>query len=716
MCFSTIKACINKTSTVEDIPVIFPHKTLASHHLFKKATSENKTAVPHIIVCINHNPKSIRLLRMARNWAQDTGGQWTVLYIKTPLHMVSPHYQRRAISRLLSIAERLGAQSIVRHHLSRCRAIIYYVKKQVQERLSSQVHLIVGQDHKNLYFTRVTTSLGTNLIQHELNACCTINLVTLSSPCIQKSFIPRWHHLDFRIGKPMMPLLMILSSILAMAIFEMLFPERIWADIRPYLPLMMIFLPLFIGLKWGVTPALFSTIIYSLGVDACSGFNIYFYSIPAISLSFLGAYTRTIQQALQRKEWHAQNLYKMYSATRNIVKQTQDIVNQAQALEFLRQELNNIFDVNIIFFLPSPEKHTALTPHFQEHSDYSQYECDMAKKSWREGLPMGIWCPEAKRDMWFQPLRTSQENLGVLGYEVPAHMMLDRHFLQLFSAVTDQVSGILERIELNSKMRDSIMCKEREKLRAILLSSVSHDLKTPLVGIIGSLSLYKSLKSTGKLTPVDATDLTNTALEEGERLHSFINNILNMTRIENGAIHFNLAWHDPVDVLKRVKKRLSYTLRHHSLVIIEGTPHLTKIDEVMIAQVLQNVIDNAVKYSPLASQITVLSEIDRQNGGTSYTISDRGPGIPPARLTRVFDKFERLNIQDNKVAGTGLGLAICAQIIAHHKGEIYAKNRIGGGTKIVIWLPDRMPFQAQQHLLKQKNEGLPREEIRAVMA
>jgi two-component system sensor histidine kinase KdpD len=230
------------------------------------------------------------------------------------------------------------------------------------------------------------------------------------------------------------------------------------------------------------------------------------------------------------------------------------------------------------------------------------------------------------------------------------------------------------------------MREEREKLRSMLLSSVSHDLKTPLASIIGSLSVYKRMRKSERLSPEIADELTETALDEAQRLDSFISNILDMTRIESGEIEFNKDWVTPYEPLAAIKKRLRQRLRYHKLEITTSeTEYEVEMDQMMTEQILQNLIDNAAKYSPANTEIQVSFGPDGK--GFSYKIRDQGKGIPDDKFEAIFDKYERLRLTDSQIAGTGLGLAICKASKEKQNARIEVSNHEDGGAVFTIWFP-----------------------------
>ena len=298
---------------------------------------------------------------------------------------------------------------------------------------------------------------------------------------------------------------------------------------------------------------------------------------------------------------------------------------------------------------------------------------------WGSGtLPASEWL--------FLPLRTGRGPQGLLGvsFEAPKRQLTpeQRHLLE---ALVDQVAVAVERTNLATDIEEARLLTETERLRSALLSSVSHDLRTPLVAIIGSASGLASCD--GALSNADRAQLVQTILEESERLNRFVQNLLDMTRLGYGALQPNREWVDLREIVGRAQRQMarSLSLLNVEVQIPEDLPILY-VDPVLIEQVLVNILDNAAKYSPAGGRIEIGAALDSEQ--VTVRVSDEGPGIPPEARDTVFDVFYRVRAGDKQAAGTGLGLSICRGLIEAHGGRIEALPGPGGrGTTIAFWLP-----------------------------
>jgi two-component system sensor histidine kinase KdpD len=221
-------------------------------------------------------------------------------------------------------------------------------------------------------------------------------------------------------------------------------------------------------------------------------------------------------------------------------------------------------------------------------------------------------------------------------------------------------------------------CRPQD-LRDALLSTISHDLRTPLVSIIGAVS---SLLTYGATYEENARrDLLLTIQAEAERLNRFVGNLLDMMRLESGALELQREWVEIGDVIGTALSRLTQALSRHQL-IVEVDPGLPmlRLDDVLIEHVLVNLLENAAKYSP--PQTTIRVSARREGRAIVAEVADEGLGIPAGDLERIFDKFYRVQRGDRHGAGTGLGLSICRGIVEAHGGQITARSPANGRRRL----------------------------------
>ena len=256
---------------------------------------------------------------------------------------------------------------------------------------------------------------------------------------------------------------------------------------------------------------------------------------------------------------------------------------------------------------------------------------------------------------------------------------------RLLDALIDQSALAIERVHLVEDMDRVRLTVETERLRSALLNSISHDLKTPLASILGSAGALKDLS--GKLSEAQKGELLATIMDESERLNRFIANLLDMTKLETGAIYPNTSLHDLGEIVGSALGRASRILAGHKVDLeLEADLPMLELDAVLFEQALFNLLDNAAKYAPEGTAIRVQGW--REPEAVCLQVLDEGEGIPPADLDRVFDKFYRAQKGDQVRAGTGLGLAISRGFVEAMKGTLTAANRTDrAGAVFTIRLP-----------------------------
>jgi len=254
---------------------------------------------------------------------------------------------------------------------------------------------------------------------------------------------------------------------------------------------------------------------------------------------------------------------------------------------------------------------------------------------------------------------------------------------RLLDSLSDQTALAIERLKLAEEMDQARVAAETEKLRTALLTSISHDLRTPLASILGSATSLKAYRAS--LGEKEQDELIGTIREEAERLNHFIANLLDMTRLESGALAPNLEAVDLSDVIGSVLRRAPLGDHRVSLELEPRLP-LLRLDPVLFEQVLFNLLDNAAKYVPAGTVVTIGAR--REGPLARIAVEDEGPGLPEEDRERVFDKFYRVRASDKKRAGTGLGLAIARGFMEAMGGTITAANRRDGrGALFTLMAP-----------------------------
>lgn len=319
-----------------------------------------------------------------------------------------------------------------------------------------------------------------------------------------------------------------------------------------------------------------------------------------------------------------------------------------------------------------------------------------AEWSFKHKRPSGYQSDTLTSVGWrFLPLDLDGTRYGVLGVEFSTlQTRPSSEQLLLLDALANQVIFALARTRLTSSLQQARVAEETERLRASLLSSVSHDLRTPLSSMIGAASSLKELDT--QLSPEDKQELLDALLTEGQRLNRYIENLLDMTRLGHGTLKLQRDWVALADLVAAALRRTRALLTDVTVMrdFADNLP-LLYVHPALIEQALINVLENAGRFSPKGGEVRISARPEHE--GLLITVTDQGPGIPKAQRQKVFDMLFTGGGSDQGPHGSGLGLAICYGMVGAHGGSIEAlAGPQGKGTTIAIHLPVReLPSHAE---------------------
>ncbi|HEY0266221.1 MAG TPA: DUF4118 domain-containing protein, partial [Rhizomicrobium sp.] len=349
-------------------------------------------------------------------------------------------------------------------------------------------------------------------------------------------------------------------------------------------------------------------------------------------------------------------------------------------------QVAHMLRLHVVLLMPEKEE-LAVRAGYPPEDTLDEGDLAAAKWAFQHGHAAGRGAdtlPGARR--LFLPMRAGRAVVAIIGLDSTHEgALLTPDQRRLLDSLADQTALAIERLHLAEEMDRARVAAETEKLRSALLTSISHDLRTPLASILGSASSLKAYRAS--LGASEQDELIGTIQEEAERLNHFIANLLDMTRLESGALAPNMELIELGDVVGSVLRRAARLTQHHSIVLeVEPGLPLLRLDPVLFEQVLFNLIDNAAKYAPPGTAITLRARRDRDM--VRLQVLDEGGGFPDAARERLFDKFYRVRAADKQRAGTGLGLAIARGFMDAMGGAIAAANRSDrSGAVFTLTLP-----------------------------
>jgi two-component system, OmpR family, sensor histidine kinase KdpD len=627
-----------------------------------------------LLVCISPSPLAEKLVRTTRRLADELNAEWIAVHVEVASKPELNPANRERIGKTLQLAEELGARTRTLTGRSIPEAVLAYARKH------NVTKVVIGKPVR----PRWKEWIGGSLVDQLIYASGNIDVYVISAWTEEKPpVLPDEWRPHRPLGRYMLALgLVALATLIGIFIRGNLEPANLVMLYLASTVIASIFL--------GRGPSLLVSILGVLAFDfflippyltlavSDTQYLITFIGLFIVSLvvSTLTARVREQAEAAIQREAHTSALYTL---GRDLTSAT----NLQQVAETIISHISQVFGRQVAIFLPENGQLQV----FASTPDYHPDTNELAVAAWAfdHDRPAGLGTdtlPAAS--LRCQPLKTAGGLVGVLGIrpKEPGRLLTPDQ-RQTFDSFAHQAALAVERASLAEQARQAELLQATEKLQTSLLNSISHDLRTPLVSITGALS---SLREKTLMLDQEARDsLIETADEEAGRLNRLVGNLLNMTRIEAGAIHLNREPCDIQDAIGAALDQLGDRLAKRQVnVNLPTDMSLAPLDIALFEQVLVNLLDNAIKYSPADTQIEI-NVVQAQNT-IQIEICDRGIGIPAEDLERVFDKFYRVQ-RPESVSGTGLGLAICKGIIEAHDGTIRAENRSGGGTSITISIP-----------------------------
>jgi two-component system, OmpR family, sensor histidine kinase KdpD len=630
-----------------------------------------------ILVCVSPSPLSPRLVRAACRMANRRHAEWMAVYVETPQHHRLSDADRDRLAHTLRLAEQLGGEVVTIPGEHVAGDLIRYAQSR------NVTEIVIGKSLLSRW--------------RELWRSSVVNDLSRKSGNIDVYVINGEEEPAQRIGKaPVYRRPAISSYVWSAGTVGVAAATAKGLELFLPLPdLSMVFLTgvLFSAVTWGLLPSIcasvLSVLVYNFFfIPPLHTFtvasprdllNLIVFLIVAVLTSKFAARVRDQAEAAKHREARTAALYAL----------SRQIAGAAELADVLRVILNHVAQIlsaKVVVLLPDAGQ-LVLMAGYPAEVALTEAERAAATWAWQHQQPAGRGADTLPGTEWFYlPLSTAHGTVGILGlqFEQPgAEMSPDQR--RLLRALSGQAAVAIERTRLVREIEQTRLKAETERLRDALLSSVSHDLRTPLVSIIGAVS---SLLTYGVSYDETARrDLLLTIQEEAERLNRFVGNLLDMMRLESGELKLNRQWADIGDVIGTAASRLRRALSQHHL-SVEVAPDLPGLwlDFVLVEHILINLLENAAKYSPPGTTIHVSAH--RRGGVVAVEVLDEGVGVPLADLERIFDKFYRVRRGDRQGAGTGLGLSICRGIVEAHGGRISARSPANGqGTAFVMTFP-----------------------------
>jgi two-component system sensor histidine kinase KdpD len=630
-----------------------------------------------LLVCVSPSPLSERLVRAARRLAVRLNAEWFAVYIETPGQARLSVADLNRIAHNLHLAEALGAKTMTVTGNATAEAIVEFAK-------SHNISKIVAGKPLRPRWQEVWRG---SVVDQIIRQSGDLDIYVISS-----ALEPPEPGLKKVAVKPAQPWRQYAWSAGLVAGATLVgFPLR--SFINPINLVMLYLLVVVIAaIRLGRRPAILASFLsvgafnyvfvppYYTYVVADAQFLLTFAALLGVGIviSALTAQARDQARAAQRRQTHTAVLYELSRDLAAVA--TPDGIGQIVAAH-----IRQVFESKTVILLPKPDgenlQPAVTTPAFA----LTASELSVAVWTFQHGQPAGRGTDTLARARGtYLPLQTEQNIVGVLVINLLAETdQLSPEQWRLLESFANQAAQAVRRVQLVEAARQAQLLRETEKLQTALLNSISHDLRTPLASITGALSSLRD--DAAFLDAAARTVLIDTAWEQSGRLNNLVGNLLDMTRLEAGATKVKPEPCDVQDLIGVALAQLGQRLEGKP-VNIEAPDDLplVSMDFVLMVQALVNLLDNAIKYSPPDTPITIRAAATPTE--FLLQVRDQGGGIPASEHERIFQKFYRTQ-GANGVSGTGLGLSISKGIVDAHGGRIWAGNNPAGGAEFTIALP-----------------------------
>jgi len=649
----------------------------AQMRLYRRDHSIRSTwpVTERLIVSIGPSPFSAKLIRAAKRIAERLSAEWIVAFVETPGQASANEETKLRVMSSLRLAEQLGAETVTLTGSNVADCLLNYARSRNVSRI------LLGKQAGPLWLRLWRGSVFDDLIAKSGD----MDVIAISgepeAPAAQSSMHAFLRPIEWRELAGAVALVALITFV-AMPLRSVLSPVN----------LVMFYLLGVLGVamrssRWVAFFASFLSVaafdFFCVPPYLTFGVSDYEYLLTfavmltvAIVISSLTVRIRLQAVHAAEREARTQALYRL----------TRELSGEMRWMEAARTATRiarEVFNCEIVLFFPDESgrisfqrRTTDDLPVPGSEEAIAQWVFDHGKNAGKGTDTLG------GATALYLPLRGAQSVVGVLAALPGESARLDSpeqlHLLEIFAS---QTAVAIERIQAALAVRDAQLQVETERMRSALLSAVSHDLRTPLAAITGAASSLRSQRH--RMDEATQQELLDSIEQEANRLDRLVNNVLEMTRLESGAVSVKREWHSLEEIVGAALTRLDH--------VLEGRPITTELppglmvsaDDVLLEQVIWNILENAAKYTPAGSPIKLAAHA--QNGGVTIEITDSGPGFAPGEVERIWEKFYRGRREGTR--GAGLGLAVCRSIVVAHGGRIEAENQPQGGALIRIWLP-----------------------------
>ena len=645
----------------------------------------------HILVCLSGSPSNPRIIRTAARMAAAFRGPLTALYVESPNANEMSDAERDRLRDNMNLAEQLGAKVETAYGDDVAFQIAEFA------RLSGASKIVMGRNNETRGMKKHLFGKGT-LTEHLIAIAPNLDIYIIpdkKAESVQaernRSFKPISSRLNAKdTGSTL--LLLVLATAIGFLFRRLLFVDS--SIISVYILVTLLTAITTTSRLYPLACSVLSVALYNF----C--FVPPFFTFQAFDRSYTATFlimfvTATVASTLTTRisrhaQQSAQNAYRM-----RVLFETNQLLQQGEKrediIEVATQQLVKLLNRDVIFYpaeggkLGEPHYAEAGTPH--EHAaNVSGNERAVANWAFKNNKHAGATTSTLPNSRClYLAVRVNEDVYGVVGIPID-HKPLDAFENSIVLSIIGECALALESDHAAAEREEAAILARSERLRANLLRSLGHDLRTPLTSISGSAGIL--LEDTGDLAPEKRRELASNIYDDSLWLINLVENLLSVTRIEDGTMKLKLNSELMDDAINEAVSHLSRESEGHHVVVNHPSSFiLARMDIALIVQVLVNIIDNAIKYTPKGSTITISSR--RQGPNVLVEVADDGPGIPDTDKPRIFDMFytSSVNKPVDSRRSLGLGLSLCKSIVNAHGGDISVADARPHGTIVRFTLP-----------------------------
>ena len=632
-------------------------------------------AAETIMVCVNTKPRGPRLVRAARQMAADLHAKWIAVYVQIPRHLRLPAADRDRLAHTLRLAEQLGAETVTLTGENVAQELLSYARGR------NATKIIVGKPVRSLWKEWLFGSVVSELVHQsgDIDIYVITGEAGEGQPLIRRTLR--------RTSDPSGYFAAALGVAGATGVAWLMFPHFAAAN----LIMMYLVAVITVAIRCGRGPSVLASVLSVATFDfffvppyltfavSDAQYLLTFGVMLVVALIISNLAVRIREQA-ELARYRERRTGVLYAMSRDLATHRGTGMLTQLAVKHLR----DVFDGQAAIFLADADKRVQLQRGESLFFEFDPKEGGVAQWVYDHGERAGLGTDTLPgASALYMPLLGAGGSIGVVAVRPKdPSLLLDPEQLHLLESLVNQVALAIERTRLSEEAQQAHVRIETERMRNAILSSVSHDLRTPLATITGAASSL--LRHDTTLESAAREDLARSIFREADRLDRLLKNLLDMMQLEAGAVQLNRAWHPLDEIVGAALGRLEGRLRDHPVkTVLPADLPLVFVDGVLLEQVFINLLENAIKYAPPGSLIEVAAAAGSRE--MVIEVADRGPGVPPAEQGRIFEKFYRT--QPAREGGVGLGLTICRGIVEAHGGRIWVENRTGGGAAFRFALP-----------------------------